>query len=376
MSELLNSRIGLHLGDILPRVEALGAYQYWNPGEHLCRRDEVARSMHIITEGQVHFEGGTFGPGAHTGEIGFVLGVPRTANVVADENVTTWTVSFDALSRDPAAATHLLSALALELPSRIRKLRPPRAPDSNFCDAAHPTIAALAATLTRETPAATAQAIWSFVSAMPYRFGIWWQRASDTLRQGWGMCTTKSNLEVALFRAAGLEAGFVEITADSMVIRPLIPDAWQHAIKPGMKHFLGAVKLDNRWHAADASFTKPILRHFAAHFPEAKGLDQKRLDAGNPFHPAAEALGEDPFAIEVLPSLDKAMARRSSHDIDRLEVMNALVDRLQGPVVELPSQLIRAKQLVNEDPAAAYYLALSVAATMANDLRTNILEPA
>jgi hypothetical protein len=280
------------------------------------------------------------------------------------------------LSHDPEAATVLLIALALELPSRIRKLRPPAAPDADFCDADHPALVALADALRGENDAATARAIWRFVSDMPYRFGIWWQRASETLRQGWGMCTTKSNLEVALFRAAGLEAGFVMITADSMIIRPLIPDAWQDAIKPGMKHFFGAVKLEDRWHAADASFTPSLLRHFATRFPEVAGLDAEMLNAGHPFHPAARASGEDPFAIEVLPSLDHAMARRSSHDIDRLEVMNVVVDRLQGPVFDLPPQLIKARALLQDDPGAAFALALSVAATMASDLRGYILEPA
>ncbi len=366
----------MHLGEMLSRVESLGTYRTWSTGDFLCRRDEIGRTMHIITRGQVCFDGGTFGPGAHTGEIGFVLGVPRTAHVLADGPVTTWTVEFESMHTDPAAASMLLSALALELPSRIRKLRPPKAPDSNFCDTDHPAIISTATILKAGTDVATARAIWSFVRAMPYRFGVWWQRASDTLRQGWGMCTTKSNLEVALFRAAGLEAGFVQITADSMVIRPLIPDAWQHAIKPGMKHFMGAVKLDGRWHAADASFTDPILKHFATRFPGVAGLHEEVLDTGKPFHPAARAMGADPFAVEILPTLDKAMARRSSHDIDRLEVMNLVVDGLQGPVIELPSQLARARLLIDHDPHASLALALSVAATMANDLRRNILEPA
>ena len=329
-----------------------------------------------MTAGQVRFTGGSFGPGAHAGEIGFILGVPRTADVVAEGTVETWTISFDALFRDPAAATVLISALALELPSRIRKLRPPPTPDKNFCNVDHPAIVSLAVSLRGQNDAETARSIWSFVSAMPYRFGIWWQRASDTLRQGWGMCTTKSNLQVALMRAAGLEAGFIEITADSMMIRPIIPDAWQHAIKPGMKHFLGAVKLDGRWHAADASFTQPILHHFASLFPVVAGMDKKVLASGQPFHPAAQGLGLDPFQVEVFPSLDKAMARRSSHDIDRLEVMNVVVDRLQGTIMEAPPQIVRAHALLERDPKAAFYLALSAAASLANDLRRNILEPA
>lgn len=332
--------------------------------------------MHVLIEGHVSFPGGGFGPGAHTGEIGFVLGVPRTADVVAVDRVTTWTVPFDALPRDPAAATALLGALSLELPSRIRKFRPPKAPDSHFCDFDHPAVAAMADSLRAGSSVATARAIWSFVRSMPYRFGIWWQRASDTLKQGWGMCTTKSNLEVALFRAAGLEAGFIEIEADSMIIRPIIPDAWQHAIKPGMKHFMGAVKLDGCWHTADASFTDPILKLFTKQFPALAGLHEKPLDSGRPFNPAATAMGTDLFDVHVIDSLDRAMARRSSHDIDRLEVMNLVVDGLQGPVYEVPSQLLRARQLLANDPQAAFFNAMGVASSLATGLRDRILEPA
>lgn len=376
MPGIAESRLSLHLGPHLARITALGEFKTWEDGAFLCRVGEISRTLHVITSGQVRFEGGSFGPGAHAGEIGFLLGVPRTADVIANGTVETWTVAFDALGRDPEMAARLICALALELPSRIRKLRPPPAPDKDFCNTEHPAIVSLANSLRGTSEAQTALAIWSFVSAMPYRFGIWWQRASDTLRQGWGMCTTKSNLEVALMRAAGLDAGFVEITADSMIVRPLIPDAWQGAIKPGMKHFLGAVKLGGRWHAADASFTRPILNHFSTLFPAAEGLDKKILAPGQPFHPAAVGLGLDPFDVDVLPSLDKAMARRSSHDIDRLEVMNVVVDRLQGTIMEAPPQVVRAQAMLDHDPKAAFYLALSAAATLANDLRRNILEPA
>ena len=376
MTQLNQSRIGLHLGGLHDRVVALGETLAWRPGEHLCRLDEQQRQLHVVLDGRVRFTSGEFGPGAHTGEIGFLLGTPRTADIVAEDTVRTWSVPFDALRDDPEAGAMLLIALARELPSRIRKLRPPPAPDAGYCDAGHPAIVALAGALARDSEAATAQAVWRFVSAMPYRFGIWWQKASETLRQGWGMCTTKSNLEVALFRAARLEAGFVMLTADSVMIRPIIPDAWQHAIRPGMKHFLGAVRLDGRWHAADASFTRPLLRHFAGRFPRLAGLDQTSFEQGRPFHPGALAFGKDPFDITVLPTLDHAMARRSSHDIDRLEVLNVVVDRIQGPAVDLPPPLANALTLLGDDPELAFALALGVAATLASDLRHSVLEPA
>jgi len=376
MKGLEASRIGLHLGDFAERLGALGDAQIWPPGAFLCRRDEASRALHVILEGNVAFDNGGFGPGAHMGEIGFLLGVPRTADIVAETPVKTWTIEFDSLSRDAAAGAVLVCALALELPSRTRKLRPLAPPREAFCDADHPAIMAQAAALSHPTPQDTAQAIWEFVMAFPYRFGVWWQRASDTLAQGWGMCTTKSNLQVALMRAAGLEAGFVEVAGDAMMIKPLIPKAWHSSLRPSMTHFLAAVRLNDRWHAADASFTRPVLQHFEACFPMINGLHRERLGLGRPFHPAARFSGRDPFDIAVLNSLDHAMASRSSHDIDRLEVMNVVVDRLQGLVFDAPLQVLQARRLLNADPTMAFQLALSVAVSRAHELRNRILEPA
>jgi hypothetical protein len=143
-----------------------------------------------------------------------------------------------------------------------------------------------------------------------------------------------------------------------------------------MAHFLAAVRLNDRWHAADASFTRPILQHFEACFPVINGLHRERLGLGRPFHPAARFSGRDPFDIAVLNSLGHAMASRSSHDIDRLEVMNLVVDWLQGPVFDAPRQVLQARRLLNADPTMAFQLALSVAVSRAHELRNRILEPA
>jgi hypothetical protein len=74
--------------------------------------------------------------------------------------------------------------------------------------------------------------------ALPYRFGVWWQRASGTFAQGWGMCATKSNLQVALMRAAGLEAGLVEVADDAMMIKPLIRKCGGRVFESRKRHHL------------------------------------------------------------------------------------------------------------------------------------------
>lgn len=50
--------------------------------------------------------------------------------------------------------------------------------------------------------------IFSFVKEMPYGLEDWGLKASDTLRKGWGMCSGKSNLLVAMLRSAGIPARY------------------------------------------------------------------------------------------------------------------------------------------------------------------------
>ncbi len=50
--------------------------------------------------------------------------------------------------------------------------------------------------------------IFSFVKEMPYGLEDWDLRASDVLRKGWGMCSGKTNLLVAMLRSAGIPARY------------------------------------------------------------------------------------------------------------------------------------------------------------------------
>ena len=59
--------------------------------------------------------------------------------------------------------------------------------------------------------------IFSFVKEMPYGLEDWDLKASDNLRKGWGMCSGKTNLLVAMLRSAGIPARYrvYKIKADS-----------------------------------------------------------------------------------------------------------------------------------------------------------------
>ena len=68
----------------------------------------------------------------------------------------------------------------------------------NYCYFDHPSIQQVAKLLRGKDDWESAINIWEFVQSLPYRFGFWHIKASQTLELGFGMCTTKANLQVAL----------------------------------------------------------------------------------------------------------------------------------------------------------------------------------
>ena len=61
--------------------------------------------------------------------------------------------------------------------------------------------------------------IFAFVRELPYGLEDWDLKASDILSKGWGMCSGKTNLLVALLRSAGIPARYrvYRIKADSQL---------------------------------------------------------------------------------------------------------------------------------------------------------------
>lgn len=371
---LKETRIGIHLGHLNDRVAAMGSIQQVPAGTQLCCKGDRSRNLFVILSGEVDYGAGWLGRGGHLGELGFLLGMPRTSTLTTLSASRIWSISSQAMGQDPEASTALISALVRELPKRIHKFDPPPPTAREFCDHTHPAITSLAHALRRESDEESAIAIWSFVRDMPYRFGPWWQRASDTLRAGWGMCTTKSNLEVALFRSADLEAGFVELHFDKRHVEPLIPESYRRHIKQQSRHYMGAVKLSERWHVAECSFPLPLIDHLARSIPSLTPMLNTGLAVGQPYNTLAALTGSDPFDVVVIDNLTKAMARRSSFDVEQLDLLNLINDEIQGVVCDEPAALVRAQSLLAVDPRRAMQMALASAAVLAAELHDRLTE--
>ena len=318
-----DTRLGFHLGRHVLKVFGFGSVQQLLPGQALAAR--APRAVHVVLAGRLAAPGGLWhGPGNH-------FAASREPLQALDDPTTVWTLETGQYAwRSPANkslreawADAVRAATGDELAAGPPKLLPDPA---TLCDQGHPAVLALAHSLRRESPAASAQAIFHAMQRMPYRFGLWQETASRTLARGSGMCTTKANLQVALLRALDMEAGFVEVPLDIGVLGVLMPEAWRALMRTQVKHYFAAVKLSGRWHPADASFCDPSCMLFTEAAPYLGAMVPAWFDEGRPFHPVAYIQGTDPFDIQVLPHIHAEMGKTSRFLPRHFEAMNTRLD--------------------------------------------------
>lgn len=323
-SELLelfrDTTLGLYLDGYESDIFALGETRTLAGGAVFDATDE--RLLNVILDGRLTGVTDWFGPGNH-------FGPQEHALQVSDQAARIWTLDTSALpgSLRRVLAKALLAADAAEL----NATPPADLPDpATLCDVDHPEIRRAAVRLRRATPASTADAILKFVHAMPYRFGAWQERASDTLARGVGMCTTKANLQVALMRAAGLEAGFVEVPMSTGVLGKLMPAGWLALQRPTVRHYFAAVKLNGRWHGVDSSYDVASYRIYLEMFPWMAHRETPEVKDGAPYMPALEIQHADLFDIQVVESIAEEMGKKSRFLTRHFEALNTCMDRARG----------------------------------------------
>jgi transglutaminase-like putative cysteine protease len=109
-------------------------------------------------------------------------------------------------------------------------------------------------------PRQITERIRDFVRQMPYRYDDWDVKASFTLKQGWGMCSGKANLLVAMLRSLQIPARYViaRCHAELELYHWLVKQNQELARIMGepyreIDHVNAEVYLDNRWQVIDAA---------------------------------------------------------------------------------------------------------------------------
>jgi CRP-like cAMP-binding protein len=258
---LSNTKLATSISaEILVKVEKLGEKFCLEPNQTLFQRGDDSDYLYVILDGEILIEMDSSSPiwigsGDIIGEIGFILGTKRTRNVkITALGCTLWRVrrAFQHLEVT-ILMTHLLLALVphieirlleilteLESLTSIQSVKPNL---SNYCDFNHPSIQQLAKLLRGKDDWESAINVWEFVQSLPYRFGFWDMKASQTLELGFGMCTTKSNLQAALLRALNIEAKFGEALVYSKYMSSfLLPTYFKKLKKKHIKHYFCMVK--------------------------------------------------------------------------------------------------------------------------------------
>lgn len=321
-----DSVLGLYLDDRAAEVWAMGRVLHLAPGAALS--DAGAMRLFVVLDGRLAGPSGWYGPGNHVHS-------PEGGLQAVDVPARVWMLDLSAAEwRAPgnlALRRALVGAIARAEDAERAATPPAILPDpATLCDSDHPEIRRQAVRLRRATPASTAEAVLQFVQRMPYRFGPWQERASDTLRKGVGMCTTKTNLQVALMRACGLRAGFAEFPIATAFLGMFMPEGWRALQRPTVRHYYGAVMLGGRWHAADASFCDACFEITKDSHPEAQPYRRPTLAEGRPYVPALMVLQIDPWQMEVVDNLHAEMGKKSRFQPRHFEALNTRLDRTRA----------------------------------------------
>lgn len=199
--------------------------------------------------------------------------------------------------------------------------------ETKYCDVGHPRIQRLARHLVCgiDDDKARAVAIYRWVQdSIHYRIlHHWSKRASETLVEGAGTCTNKTNLYIALLRAVGIPAGYhVMRVRGKRYFGPMWIPMLQRLCGELSVHMHPAVYLGNRWLECELSMDWALSDGTAHLNPPSRRMsfDGER-DGGSNIDPA------NVVAIsECLPNIDSLIAKRTRKPKIYFEIMNHFLE--------------------------------------------------
>nr|VFK18461.1 MAG: Transglutaminase-like superfamily protein [Candidatus Kentron sp. LPFa] len=178
-------------------------------------------------------------------------------------------------------------------------------------------------------------------------------KASQTLELGFGMCTTKSNLQIALLRALGIEAKLGKALVKTDYMSSFILPAYLKRIKKKkIKHYFTMARLEGQWFRSDASFSREAISMLAEKYPrQFSHLVGAKFEKGKHFFVEIEG--------EMMDTSSEIMREKPFYRHGNIEAMNILLDKRQGLFMPAPHWIRLTLKLLNDDPDLAILKAMA-----------------
>ena len=149
--------------------------------------------------------------------------------------------------------------------------------ETKYCNFNNKKIKQLAFEITKGAKSEKDKAITLFYyvrDSILYRVGHWNRKATETLVERKGVCTSKSNLLVALLRSLNIPSGYgvMEVRGDEY-FGPIVPDFLKDKISKKSVHVYACVYLNNVWIKCDPSDDKKLSISTSHLNPQSKLVD-------------------------------------------------------------------------------------------------------
>lgn len=134
--------------------------------------------------------------------------------------------------------------------------------ETKYCNYSNPLLKERAIEVTKpySNDSQKAIALFNYVrDNILYKFNYWNIKASDTLKDGYGMCTNKNNLLIAMLRAINIPAGYgiLKVKAKEY-FGPIMLDFFRNKISEESVHIYTQAYLSNTWIKCDPSTDKAL----------------------------------------------------------------------------------------------------------------------